>query len=126
MFKQLLFLTFAVFCFFLAKSTVDSQVPAPAGTLADLSAQILTTVRSFNATVVDKHQLNRQLHNQTWNSVQLMKRNNVKLTADDITRTTDGLKNQLASDANSALKGDELNAFIGRLKEKLTKNLSRK
>ncbi|KAG5667080.1 hypothetical protein PVAND_015079 [Polypedilum vanderplanki] len=128
MFKKILNLIFVAFCIFLAKSTVESQTtttlaPPAAGNLTDLTTQLLTTVKNFNP-ANDKKQLFQQLRNQTWNSVQLMKKNNVKLAADDINKTADALKNQLANDSsNTVLKGEDLNGFIKMLREKLTKFL---
>jgi hypothetical protein len=121
MLKQLLWLAFAIFCVLLAQS----QTPPAAGSLPGLTSQLLATAKSFNASG-DKRQLHQQLRNQTTASVQLMRRNSVKLSADDINKSTDGLKAQLAGDSSVLIKGDELTAFINRLKERLTKALGSK
>lgn len=115
----------AIFTIFVAVNAQSATTVKPATSLSDLSKQLMTIIKSFAADG-EKQELFRTLRTQTGASIDLMKKNDVKVTSDDINKMVDDLKAQLKADTNAAIQGEGINRFGGHLRDHLMRLLAQK
>jgi hypothetical protein len=87
--------------------------------LDELSRSIVNQIRTFNPNG-DKFQLYRNIRETTQMSIDLMKKNNVRATSDDVQRMVDSVKSQI-TDMKSPIA--DVNKFSEHLKQHLMMKL---
>lgn len=100
--------------------TISSQSTTikPSSSLADLSVQLFNTIKNFSVDD-DKRELFKNLRTQTSASIDLMKKNGVKVTADDVNKMVDELKSKLKEEGDLVIKDRGVDRFGAMLRDHL-------
>lgn len=112
---KLIFLT--IFTIFVAVNAQSTTIK-PASSLSELSKQLFTIIKNYSADD-DKRELFRLLRTQTSASIDLMKKNEEKVVADDINKMVDDLKTKIKAEENLVIRGEGVNRMASHLRDHL-------